>query len=143
MGDYYYQDSTVVMMKGHEIKYSRILKSIGRLNSLRGLNLSHNNLEGRIPTSLGNLKNLESLDLSSNKFVGEIPQQLKSLMFLEDQFLKGASLIHLEMIHTVETWPYVDSLYQRNVKNYSHCHLHQHYNKMRIQTTQADLTGKL
>ncbi|CAL5335571.1 unnamed protein product [Camellia sinensis] len=72
MGQQYYQDSVVV-----------ILISIGRLNSLRGLNLSHNNLEGRIPTSLGNLKNLESMDLSSNKFVGEIPQQLKSLMFLE------------------------------------------------------------
>ncbi|XP_028107351.1 receptor-like protein Cf-9 homolog [Camellia sinensis] len=72
MGDSYYQDSVVI-----------ILKSIGRLNSLRGLHLSHNNLEGHIPTSLGNLKNLESLDLSSNKFVGEIPQQLKSLTFLE------------------------------------------------------------
>ncbi|XP_028112676.1 receptor-like protein Cf-9 homolog [Camellia sinensis] len=71
IGDYYYQDFVV------------ILKSIGRLNSLLGLNLFHNNLEGRIPTSVGNLKNLESLDLSSKKFVGEIPQQLKSLMFLE------------------------------------------------------------
>ncbi|KAL7175306.1 hypothetical protein ACSBR2_028999 [Camellia fascicularis] len=101
MGETYYQDSVVVVMKGNEIEYSRILivfsiidfsrnkfqgeisKSIGRLNSLRGLNLSHNNLKGHIPTSLGNLKNLESLDLSSNKFVREIPQQLKSLMFLE------------------------------------------------------------
>ncbi|CAL5349302.1 unnamed protein product [Camellia sinensis] len=101
MGETYYQDSVVVVMKGNEIEYSRILtvfsiidfsrnkfqgeilKSTGRLNSLRGLNLSHNNLKGHIPTSLGNLKNLELLDLSSNKFVGEIPQQLKSLMFLE------------------------------------------------------------
>ncbi|KAL7217803.1 hypothetical protein ACSBR2_011106 [Camellia fascicularis] len=92
MGDSYYQDSVVVMIKGYEIELSRILtvlsiidfsrnkfqgeipKSIGRLNSLRSLNLSHNNLEGRIPTSLGNLKNLKALDLSSNKFVGEIPQ---------------------------------------------------------------------
>ncbi|CAL5392583.1 unnamed protein product [Camellia sinensis] len=101
MGQTYYQDSVVVVIKGNEIQLSRILtvfsiidfsrnkfqgeipKSIGRLNSLRGLNLSHNNLEGHIPTSLGNLKNLESVDLSSNKFVGEIPQQLKSLTFLE------------------------------------------------------------
>ncbi|CAL5415840.1 unnamed protein product [Camellia sinensis] len=98
MGETYYQDSVVVVIKGNEIEYSRILtvfsiidfsrnkfqgeilKSIGRLNSLRGLNLSHNNLKGHIPTSLGNLKNLELLDLSSNKFVGEIPQQLKSLI---------------------------------------------------------------
>ncbi|GMP52211.1 hypothetical protein CsSME_00018120 [Camellia sinensis var. sinensis] len=100
MGEYYYQDSVVVMMKGYEIEYSRILtvfsiidfsrnkfqgdipKSIGRLNSLRGLNLSHNNLKGHIPTLFENLTNLESLDLSSNKLVGEIPQQLTSLKFL-------------------------------------------------------------
>ncbi|KAL7217798.1 hypothetical protein ACSBR2_011101 [Camellia fascicularis] len=72
-----------VLNLGNNRFRGEILKSIGRLNSLRGLNLSHNNLEGRIPTSLGNLKNLESLDLSSNKLVGEIPQQLASLMFLE------------------------------------------------------------
>ncbi|CAL5360977.1 unnamed protein product [Camellia sinensis] len=104
MGEPYYQDSVVVVvvvMKGLEIEYSRILtvfsiidlssnnfqgeilKSIEKLNSLRGLNLSHNNLTGHIPTSLRNLKNLESLDLSSNKLVGEIPQQLTNLMFLE------------------------------------------------------------
>ncbi|KAL7190210.1 hypothetical protein ACSBR2_022486 [Camellia fascicularis] len=101
MGEYYSQDYIVVMMKGYEIEYSRILtvfsiidfsrnkfqgdilKSIGKLSSLQGLNLSHNNLKGHIPTSLGNLKNLESLDLSSNMLVREIPQQLTSLMFLE------------------------------------------------------------
>ncbi|KAL7217807.1 hypothetical protein ACSBR2_011110 [Camellia fascicularis] len=101
MGQTYYQDFVVVMFKGYEIELLRILtifpiiyfsrnkfqgeipKSIGRLDSLRGLNLSNNNLKGHIPTSLGNLKNLESLDLSSNEFVGEIPQQLTSLMFLE------------------------------------------------------------
>ncbi|XP_028065350.1 receptor-like protein 43 [Camellia sinensis] len=91
MGEYYYQDSVVVLMKGYEIEYSRILtvfsiidlssnkfqgeipKSIEKLNSLRGLNLSHNNLTGHIPTSLRKLTNLELLDLSSNEFVGKIP----------------------------------------------------------------------
>ncbi|CAL5439237.1 unnamed protein product [Camellia sinensis] len=100
MGETYYQDFVVVVMKGLEIEYSRILivfsiidlssnnfrgkipKFIEKLNSLRGLNLSHNNLTGHIPTSLGNLKNLESLDLSSNKLVGAIPQHLTNLMFL-------------------------------------------------------------
>ncbi|CBI17001.3 unnamed protein product, partial [Vitis vinifera] len=60
-----------------------IPKSIGNLNSLRGLNLSHNNLVGHIPPSFKNLKLLESLDLSSNKLIGRIPQELTSLTFLE------------------------------------------------------------
>ncbi|KAL7190213.1 hypothetical protein ACSBR2_022489 [Camellia fascicularis] len=96
MGEYYYQDSVVVMIKGYEIEYSRILtipKSIEKLNSLRGLNLSYNNLTGHIPTSLGNLTNLESLDLSSNELVGEIPQHLASLMFLEVLNLSNNQLV--------------------------------------------------
>ncbi|XP_028089911.1 receptor-like protein 18 [Camellia sinensis] len=111
MGEYYYQDSVVVMMKGYEIEYSRILtvfsiidlsrnkfqgeilKSIEKLNSLRGLNLSRNNLTGHIPTSLGKLTNLESLDLSLNEFVGKIPQQLASLTFLEVLNLSDNQLV--------------------------------------------------
>ncbi|CAL5392561.1 unnamed protein product [Camellia sinensis] len=111
MGEYYYQDSVVVMMKGYEIEYSRILtvfsiidlssnkfqgeilKSIEKLNSLRGLNLSRNNLTGHIPTSLEKLTNLESLDLSSNEFVGKIPQQLASLTFLEVLNLSDNQLV--------------------------------------------------
>ncbi|KAL7217793.1 hypothetical protein ACSBR2_011096 [Camellia fascicularis] len=42
----------------------------------------------------------------------------------------------------METWPYVDSPYQRYVRNNSHCHLHQHSNMMKIQIGRADLTGK-
>ncbi|XP_034674586.1 receptor-like protein 9DC3 [Vitis riparia] len=101
MGEYYYQDSVMVTIKGLEIEFVKILKafttidlssnkfqgeipeSIGNLNSLRGLNLSHNNLTGHIPSSFGNLKLLESLDLSSNKLIGRIPQELTSLTFLE------------------------------------------------------------
>ena len=49
---------------------------VGKLNSLKGLNLSHNVLTGPIPTSLGNLSNLEWLDLSSNELIGNIPWQL-------------------------------------------------------------------
>ncbi|KAL7221026.1 hypothetical protein ACSBR1_023058 [Camellia fascicularis] len=111
MGNDYYQDSVVVVIKGSKIELSRILtilsiidfsrnkfqgeilKSIGRLNSLWGLNLSHNNLEGLILTSPGNLTNLESLDLSSNELVGVIPQQLTSLMFLEVLNLSDNQLI--------------------------------------------------
>ncbi|KAK8993426.1 hypothetical protein V6N11_033524 [Hibiscus sabdariffa] len=59
-----------------------IPKAVGELNSLIGLNLSHNSLTGNIPPSLGKLAALESLDLSSNKLQGRIPKQLTELTFL-------------------------------------------------------------
>uniref|UniRef100_A0A6N2LW07 Leucine-rich repeat-containing N-terminal plant-type domain-containing protein n=1 Tax=Salix viminalis TaxID=40686 RepID=A0A6N2LW07_SALVM len=61
----------------------KISESLGKLESLIQLNLSHNSLIGYIPPSLGNLTNLESLDLSSNMLAGRIPQQLVDLTFLE------------------------------------------------------------
>ena len=100
MGDNYYEDSTVMTIKGLEMEFVKILNTfttidlsnnkfqgeipecIGNLNSLRGLNLSHNDLRGHIPLSFRNLKMLESLDLSSNKLSGQIPQELTSLTFL-------------------------------------------------------------
>ena len=101
MGDTYYEDSTVVTIKGLEMEFVKILNTfttidlsnnkfqgeipecIGNLNSLRGLNLSNNYLTGHIPLSFKNLKMLESLDLSSNNLSGRIPQELTSLTFLE------------------------------------------------------------
>ncbi|KAL0009127.1 hypothetical protein SO802_010629 [Lithocarpus litseifolius] len=101
MGDYYYQDSVTVEMKGLFIEFVKIQslfttidfsnnnfkgeipKAIGELQSLKGLNFSHNNLTGCMPPSLGKLTNLEWLDLSSNKLIGEIPIQLEDLMSLE------------------------------------------------------------
>ncbi|KAK4594637.1 hypothetical protein RGQ29_018357 [Quercus rubra] len=100
MGDNFYQDSVIVVMKGLSIELVKIQslfttidfsnnnfkgeipKSIGELGSLRGLNFSHNNLVGHVPPSLGNLTNLEWLDLSSNKLEGEIPIQLVDLTSL-------------------------------------------------------------
>ena len=111
MGDRYYQDSLNVMMKGLYIELVRIQtifttidfsnnsfsgempKIIGRLKSLKGLNLSHNNLIGYIPSSFGNLSNLEWLDLSFNKLSGEIPKQLVDLSWLEVLELSHNQLI--------------------------------------------------
>ncbi|KAH9795648.1 Receptor-like protein 33 [Citrus sinensis] len=59
-----------------------ISQVIGKLHSLRLINLTHNHFTGKIPSSLGNLAKLESLDLSSNNLAGKIPKQLASLTSL-------------------------------------------------------------
>ncbi|KAF3443273.1 hypothetical protein FNV43_RR12955 [Rhamnella rubrinervis] len=101
MGEYnYYQASVVLTVKGLDVNFEKILnifttidfsknnfdgkipESIGKLKSLKGVNLSHNKIYGNIPTSLGNLSNLEWLDLSSNKLSGEIPMQLSEITSL-------------------------------------------------------------
>ncbi|RID80788.1 hypothetical protein BRARA_A03424 [Brassica rapa] len=100
MGGPYYHDSMVLMNKGIEMEFVRILKiytaldfsgnkfegeiprSIGLLKGLLMLNLSNNAFTGHIPSSLGNLTALESLDVSQNQLSGEIPQELGSLSFL-------------------------------------------------------------
>ncbi|KAM6579352.1 hypothetical protein CsatA_003126 [Cannabis sativa] len=97
IGDMYYQDSVVVVMKGFERELEKIIsifvtidfsrnnfegeipESIGKLKSLKGLNFSQNRLHGCIPMSLINLSNLEGLDLSSNDLSGEIPSKMADL----------------------------------------------------------------
>ncbi|KAK1352904.1 Serine/threonine-protein kinase bri1 [Heracleum sosnowskyi] len=96
-----YRDSTILVIKGVEIEFHRILtvlttidvssnnfegeilEYIGDLVSLRYLNLSYNHLTGHIPSSIGDLSMLESLDLSSNQLEGEIPQELTGIYTLE------------------------------------------------------------
>ncbi|KAF0891663.1 hypothetical protein E2562_010882 [Oryza meyeriana var. granulata] len=93
----FYRDTVVVTYKGATTTFSRVLvaftvidfsdnaftgdipESIGRLASLRGLNLSRNAFTGAIPSQLSGLTQLESLDLSSNQLDGEIPEALVSL----------------------------------------------------------------
>ncbi|KAM6552653.1 hypothetical protein CsatB_013415 [Cannabis sativa] len=97
IGDKYYQDSVIVVMKGFERELEKIIsifvtidfsrnnfegeipESIGKLKSLKGLNFSQNRLQGSISMSLINLSNLEGLDLSSNDLSGEIPSKMADL----------------------------------------------------------------
>ncbi|XP_024193533.1 phytosulfokine receptor 1 [Rosa chinensis] len=69
-------------------------ESLGNLEQLRALNLSHNFLKNSLPASLFQLPNLKYLDLSSNDFSGPIPVDinLPSLLFLDisQNFLNGS-----------------------------------------------------
>ncbi|XVF77165.1 hypothetical protein PTKIN_Ptkin14bG0023300 [Pterospermum kingtungense] len=73
-----------------------IPKIIGKLDSLKGLNLSHNNLSGSIPTSIGNLSSLEWLDLSSNKLNGTIPETLLDVTSLSTNSKAPPSILPKE-----------------------------------------------
>ncbi|TYJ38674.1 hypothetical protein E1A91_A04G008000v1 [Gossypium mustelinum] len=80
----FYTYSIGIVLKGRDVELfeGEIPKVIGKLNLLKGLNLSHNDLNGGIPTSIGNLTSLEWLDLSSNRLSGTIPNRLVDLPFL-------------------------------------------------------------
>ncbi|XP_050278521.1 receptor-like protein 43 [Quercus robur] len=111
IGDSYYHDSMMVVMKGLSMELVKIQnlfttidfsnngftreipKSIGKLKSLKGLIISHNKLTGNSSLSLEKLSNLEWLDLSSNKHTGEIPGQLVDLTSLEVLNLSGNCLV--------------------------------------------------
>ncbi|WOG94395.1 hypothetical protein DCAR_0313690 [Daucus carota subsp. sativus] len=100
MGNSYYSDTIITVIKGVETEYVKILtvfttidlsrnkfegqipEYIGNLKSLINLNLSQNHLTGHIPSLIGNLLLLESLDFSFNRLTGVIPQQLTSIYTL-------------------------------------------------------------
>jgi len=66
-----------------------ITNSIGKMNSLKTLNLSDNQLAGPIPVELKNMKNLENLYLNSNNLDGYIPHDLVEMENLKQLFLNG------------------------------------------------------
>ncbi|EOA15770.1 hypothetical protein CARUB_v10006927mg [Capsella rubella] len=70
-------------LRGLYLSYNNISSvlpdSIGKLKYLRVLSLGDCNFFGKIPSSIGNLSHLTSLDLSSNGFTGELPDSMGSL----------------------------------------------------------------
>ncbi|CAK9166746.1 unnamed protein product [Ilex paraguariensis] len=63
----------------------KLSESLGNLDQLRSLNLSHNFLHGSLPSLLLHLSNLEVLDLSNNDFSGLFPMSinLPSIQFID------------------------------------------------------------
>uniref|UniRef100_A0A6N2NFE3 non-specific serine/threonine protein kinase n=1 Tax=Salix viminalis TaxID=40686 RepID=A0A6N2NFE3_SALVM len=76
-----------------------LVESIGSLDQLRTLNLSHNFLKNSLPFSLFHFPKLEFLDLNSNDFSGSIPQSinLPSIIFLDisSNYLNGSLPTHI------------------------------------------------
>ncbi|KAJ6726107.1 RECEPTOR-LIKE PROTEIN 55 [Salix purpurea] len=76
-----------------------LVESIGSLDQLRTLNLSHNFLKNLLPFSLFHFPKLEVLDLNSNDFSGSIPQSisLPSIIFLDisSNYLNGSLPTHI------------------------------------------------
>ncbi|KAK2983505.1 hypothetical protein RJ640_023039 [Escallonia rubra] len=95
-----YVENLVLVIKGRESEYNRILKlikvidlstnnlsgmiptEITSLLGLRYLYLSNNQLVGNIPENIGNMVSLESLDLSRNHLSGKLPDGMSRLTFL-------------------------------------------------------------
>ncbi|KAL5554036.1 hypothetical protein UlMin_041437 [Ulmus minor] len=63
----------------------KLSETLGSLDQLRTLNLSHNFLKDLLPENLFNLSNLEVLDLSSNDFSGPFPGsvRLPSIQYID------------------------------------------------------------
>ncbi|KAJ0963817.1 hypothetical protein J5N97_028939 [Dioscorea zingiberensis] len=93
-----YRDTLMVVIKGQEHKYEKIIMALANvldlsnnhlsgsipeklmnLSALQTLNLSRNHLTGGIPDKIGELQSLESLDLSMNNLTGVIPSSLANL----------------------------------------------------------------
>nr|POE67249.1 serine/threonine-protein kinase bri1-like 2 [Quercus suber] len=106
-----YQEETILVTKGQELLYGRILEfvssidlsgnhltgeipnELSRLIKLGTVNLSINHLTGNIPQCIGNLRWLESLDLSKNSLSGPIPKSLSYLTFLAHLNLSFNNLV--------------------------------------------------
>ncbi len=66
--------------------------SLGELENLKVLELSFNNISGNLPESLGNLKNLEILAFNGNNLSGTVPASLGNLKNLKQLHLSSNQL---------------------------------------------------
>ncbi len=61
-------------------------------NTVTGISLLFNNIDGELPSTFGNLENLSVLELSFNKLSGKLPNTLGNLKHLEILALSGNQL---------------------------------------------------
>ncbi|KAL3564751.1 hypothetical protein D5086_032797, partial [Populus alba] len=66
---------------------------LGKIITLRGLNIQNNMFSGIVPPELGNLVNLENINLSANNLTGELPLALSNLTKLKELRLSSNNFI--------------------------------------------------
>uniref|UniRef100_A0A7N2LLQ1 Uncharacterized protein n=1 Tax=Quercus lobata TaxID=97700 RepID=A0A7N2LLQ1_QUELO len=82
----YYKEETMLVTKGQELLYGRILEFVSSID------LSGNHLTGEIPNELSCLIELGIVNLSINHLTGNIPQNIGNLRWLETLDLSKNSL---------------------------------------------------
>ena len=66
---------------------------LGRLTSLRRLQIKGTRVKGSIPEEVASLVRLETLNLSNNDLTGELPAELANLQVLREVDLLGNELL--------------------------------------------------
>jgi Leucine-rich repeat (LRR) protein len=74
-----------------------LLVSIGKMSSLRMLDVSRNQLNGTIPISIGHLSNLEMLSISNSFFDGFVSSVLFSILTNLETLKASSNLLTLQV----------------------------------------------
>ncbi|CAB9508252.1 receptor-like protein kinase precursor [Seminavis robusta] len=82
----------VLDVSNNKLSSSLPARSLGRLTSLRVLELGSNGFTGELPAAFGTLTNLEVLSLTANQFKGSIPSSYGDLTNLEKLDLDGNAI---------------------------------------------------
>ncbi len=94
----------------HKKITSKIPDDFGKLDKLRILRLTGNEMVGSIPDSLMNLTDMLTLKLSSNKFTGSIPENISNLIKLDTLDVSDNNLLGNlpENLFELEKMTYLD-----------------------------------
>lgn len=96
---------TILNLSRNELGNS-VFEILSRLDSLRELHMSDNNINGFLPQSISSLTRLEVLDLSNNRVLS-VPESIRSMAGLRVLNVSGNQLTGLPM-DALETLPITD-----------------------------------